>query len=314
MYEEMAWNDSTIGAILYATEQLIRQVDWTVESDSDQTRDFLEQNLEGLTHSWDDFISAALSELIYGWAVFEIIFQLVDGKLMWGKFGFRPQSSLHEWILDDVGELAGFVQTLRNGSTATIPAHKLIHFRTTTGEGKPEGRSWLRRAYRSWFFKKRIEEIVGIGIERELNGMPVMKIPTDVLLAGEGDEEYEKARKIVTGIKVDELQGVLLPSDRDDDGNLYWELDLLATSGRNKIDALAFIRSLAMDIASVMLAQFIGLGRDGVCFSDWCDHRSRIAPTVGRLGNRLSSRLSPMLLKLVLVFCAGHLIHVYLVA
>jgi hypothetical protein len=217
-----------------------------------------------LTNSWDDFISAALSELIYGWSMFEIVFQLVDGKLMWGKFGFRPQSSLHEWILDDVGELAAFVQTLRNGSTAVIPAHKLIHFRTTTGEGKPEGRSWLRRAYRSWFFKKRIEEIVGIGIERELNGLPVMKIPTDVLIAGEGDTEYEKAKAIVTGIKVDELQGILLPSDRDEDGNLYWDLDLLATTGRNKIDALAFIRSLAMDIASVMLAQFIGLGRDAV--------------------------------------------------
>ena len=264
VYEEMAWNDATVGAILYATEQLIRQVDWSVESDDDATRDFLAANVEGLNHSWDDFISAALTELVYGWAIFETVYKVVDGKVMWHKFAFRPQSSLHQWILDDSGDVAGFVQTLRNGATAVIPADKFIHFRTATGEGKPEGRSWLRRAYRSWFFKKRIEEIVAIGIERELNGMPVMKIPTEVLLAGPGDSEYDKAKSIVTGLKVDELQGILLPSDVDEDGNPYWELELLATSGRNKIDALAYIRSLAGDIASVMLAQFIGLGRDTV--------------------------------------------------
>lgn len=264
IYAEMAWNDASIGAILYATEQLIRQVEWTVESDDDTTKDFLADNLDGLNHSWDDFISAALSELIYGWSMFETVYKVEDGRLMWHKFAFRPQESLHEWKLDDTGDLEAFVQTLRNGSTAVIPIGKLVHFRTTTGEGKPEGRSWLRRAYRSWFFKKRIEEIVGIGIERELNGMPVMKIPTEVLVRGEGDAEYDKAKKIVTGLKVDELQGVLMPSDRGEDGNLYWELELLSTTGRNKVDALQFIRMLAMDIASVMLAQFIGLGRDAV--------------------------------------------------
>jgi len=264
VYEEMAWNDASIGAILYATEQLVRQVDWTVESDDDATKEFLNANIEGLSHSWDDFISAALSELVYGWAVFEVVFKLEDGKVMWHKFGFRPQTSLHEWILDDVGELAAFVQTLRSGRTAVIPAQKMVHFRTTTGEGRPEGRSWLRRAYRSWFIKKRVEDIISIGIERELNGMPVMKIPTDVLVAGPGNTEYDKAKAIVTGLKVDELSGVLMPSDTDEDGNLYFELDLLATAGRNKIDALAFVRTLAMDIASVMLAQFIGLGRDAV--------------------------------------------------
>ncbi len=263
-YAEMSANDATIGAILYATEQLIRQVDWTVESDDDQTLEFLDANIEGLAHSWDDFISAALSELVYGWSMFETVFKLQDGRVMWHKFAFRPQSSLHEWKLDDVGELEAFVQVLRNGTMAVIPVAKLVHFRTMTGEGRPEGRSWLRRAYRSWWIKKRCEEIVSIGIERELNGMPVLKVPTEVLIAGAGDDEYEKAKAIVTGLKVDELQGILLPSDRDEDGNLYWELELLATTGRNKIDALAFIRSLAMDIASVMLAQFIGLGRDAV--------------------------------------------------
>ena len=265
VYQEMAWNDATVGAILYTVEQLVRQVEWTVESDDDTTKQFLADNIEGLTHSWDDFISAVLSEVVYGWSMFETVYRMDGNRIMWDKFGFRTQSSLNEWKLDDKGDLEAFVQTLASGATVAIPAVKLIHFRTSTGEGRPEGRSWLRRAYRSWFLKKRNEEIVSIGIERELNGMPMMRVPAEILAAGPGDEEYDTIKAIVTGLKVDELAGVMIPSDVDpDDGHALYDLELLATSGRNKIDALAYIRSLAMDIASVMLAQFIGLGRDAV--------------------------------------------------
>jgi hypothetical protein len=265
VYAEMSQNDATIGSILYATEQLIRTVDWTVESDDDVVKDFLSDNIDGLAHSWDDFISAALTELVYGWSIFETVYRPQDGQVWWEKFGFRTQSSLHEWKLDDKGQLEAFVQTTNTGATVTIPAGKLIHFRTTTGEGRPEGRSWLRRCYRAWFFKKYIEDQIAIGISRELNGLPVMKVPTETLLAGPGNEEYDTVKSIVTGIKVDEMAGVLVSSDRDPEtGELLFELDLLATTGRNKIDAPAYVRSLAMDIASVMLAQFIGLGRDAV--------------------------------------------------
>lgn len=265
IYEEMSWNDATVGAILYAMEQLVRQVDWTVESDDDATREFLDENIAGLEHSWDDFISSALTEISFGWSMFEVCYEMREGRLYWTKFAFRSQSSLHEWELDDAGNLEAFVQVGRGGSHIRIPAEKLIHFRTSTGDGRPEGRSWLRRAYRSWFMKKRIEDITAIGIERDLNGVPMARIPSETLLAGQGDDEYDAIKSIVTGLKVDELQGVMFPSDRDpDSGELLFDLELLSTAGRGKTDSLAYIRTLAMDIASVMLAQFIGLGRDAV--------------------------------------------------
>ncbi len=265
VYEEMAWNDATVGAILYAVEQLIRQVEWSVESDSDETRDFLEANIEGLEHSWDEFVSSALSMLIYGWSMFEKVFHLEDGQIRWSKMAFRGQDTLNDWVYHpDTGELAGFRQVTSSGGTVTIPLAKLVHFRTSTVDGRPEGRSWLRRAYRAWYLKKRSEDYAAIGVERDLNGMPVAEIPVDVLLAGEGDPEYDTIKKIVTGLKVDELQGVMWPLEYDADGNSLYKLSLLSPQGRSKIDSLAFIRANAMDIASVMLAQFIGLGRDAV--------------------------------------------------
>ena len=51
-----------------------------------------------------------------------------------------------------------------------IPMEKCLLFRTQTHKNNPEGRSILRNAYRSWYFKKRIEEIEGVGIERDLAG------------------------------------------------------------------------------------------------------------------------------------------------
>jgi len=264
VYQEMAWNDATVGAILYAVEQLVRQVTWTVDSEDDTTRDFLTDNIEGLSHSWDDFISSALTEVIYGWSMFEIVYRLEEGQLWWSKFGFRAQESLHQWVLADNGDLEAFVQIGKDGNNITIPAEKLIHFRTSTGDGRPEGRSWLRRCYRAWHMKKYVEDQTAIGISRDLNGVPLAKIPSAALMAGPGTDEYDTVKEIVTGLKVDEQAGVMWPSDVDEDGHELFSLELLSTSGRPKTDSLAFIRQAAMDIAAVMLAQFIGLGRDAV--------------------------------------------------
>ena len=264
VYGEMTWNDATVGAILYAIEQLVRQVDWTVESEDDRTREFLEDNIANLEHSWDDFLSSALTEISFGWSMFEIVYELAEAEIRWRKFAFRDQSSLFRWDLDEAGDLRAFIQVQHKGPPIEIPAEKLIHFRTSTGDGRPEGRSWLRRAYRAWYMKKRVEDITAIGIERDLNGVPMARVPAETLMAGPGDEEYDTVKRIVTGLKVDELQGIMFPGDRDDAGHLIFDLDLLSTGGRPKTDSLAFIRTQAMDIASVMLAQFIGLGRDAV--------------------------------------------------
>jgi hypothetical protein len=58
-----------------------------------------------------------------------------------------------------------------------IPIEKMLLFRTTVQRNNPEGRSMLRTAYRPWRNKKRIEEIEGVGIERDLAGLPMARIP-----------------------------------------------------------------------------------------------------------------------------------------
>ena len=89
----------------------------------------------------------------------------------------------------------------------TIPLEKALHFRTTSVKNNPEGRSILRTAYRSWYFKTRIQEIEGIGIERNLAGFPVLYAPPDLAIWDEHDKKAQEAMDwaldIVTGIKQD---------------------------------------------------------------------------------------------------------------
>ncbi|MCB6614658.1 hypothetical protein LI127_15610, partial [Anaerostipes hadrus] len=74
----------------------------------------------------------------------------------------RSQDSLYQWEYDDEDNLIGMTQMPPpNFGLYTIPLEKAIHFRTRSRKGNPEGRSILRNAYRSWYFKKGIQEFEG---------------------------------------------------------------------------------------------------------------------------------------------------------
>ena len=59
-YREMGDNDPIAGAVLYAFENMVRQVTWTATG-SDAA--FVEDNIGGMSQSWEDFIAEALSKL-----------------------------------------------------------------------------------------------------------------------------------------------------------------------------------------------------------------------------------------------------------
>ena len=79
-YMEMRDNDATIGAVLYAVEQILRDVDLKVTpaDDSDaaiKEADFIESVLEDMEHTLDDHISEALSFLSFGFSFFEVVYK-----------------------------------------------------------------------------------------------------------------------------------------------------------------------------------------------------------------------------------------------
>ena len=79
-FREMRDNDSTIGAVMYAVEQILRDVELKVKpvNDSEEAKreaQFVEEVLHDMDHTLDDHISEALSFLSYGFAWFEVVYK-----------------------------------------------------------------------------------------------------------------------------------------------------------------------------------------------------------------------------------------------
>ena len=140
----------------------------------------------------------------------------------------------------------------------TIPLEKAMLFRTKSRKNNPEGRSILRNSYRSWYFKRRIQEIEGIGIERDLAGLPVIYAPGDLDIWDSTVEENVRVRlwleDMVRHIRRDEMEGIVLPHG--------YELKLLSSAGTRQFDTNTIINRYDTRIAMTVLADFIFLGHD----------------------------------------------------
>ena len=287
VYREMQSNDAVVGATLFAVEKMLRQATWRVQEASQSHEDilaahFLEECMHDMSHTWEDFISEVLSMLGYGWSWHEIVLKrrlgdsrnpmlrskFKDGRIAWRKLPIRSQETLLEWDFDKTGGIRGMVQlSPPDYRRVNIPISKSLLFRTTTFKNNPEGRSILRNAYRSWYFLKRLQEIEGIGIERDLAGLPVARIPADYMMPNATDDEkavYAMFKRLVTSIRQDEQAGVVMPLAYDEDGNKLYDLELLSTGGSRQFDTDAPITRYEQRIAMTILADFILLGHDKV--------------------------------------------------
>ena len=274
-YREMADNDDVIGGILFAIKMLIRQASWSVQAGGVEERDkeaaeFVESCLHDMQMTWTDTVSEILSFLTYGWSLHELVYKrrmghkkdvrldskFDDGLIGWQKLPIRAQESLYKWEYDSRDNLTGFIQMpAPEYRTLRIPSEKFLLFRTESQKENPEGRSILRNAYRSWFYKKRIQELEGIGIERDLAGFPVLIAPEDVDIWSENASGLlATCNEFVSNIRRDSLEGLVIPHG--------WELKLLSTGGARQFDTSKIIERYDTRIAMTVLADFLFLGHE----------------------------------------------------
>ena len=267
VYREMADNDDIVGAVLFAIKMLIRQAEWSVHPagttrGDKKAAEFVESCLDDMSMTWTDTISEILSFLTYGWSVHEIVYKrrmgrkrdpkleskFDDGLIGWQKLPVRAQESLYEWEFDDHDNLTAFKQMpAPDYKIIRIPAEKILHFRTESHKNNPEGRSILRNAYRSWFFKKKIQEIEGIGIERDLAGFPVLCAPEGMNI-WEDTATMTMCNEFVSNIRRDAMEGFTLPAG--------WDLKLLSAGngGGRQFDTNTIIQRYDRGIAQTVLA------------------------------------------------------------
>ena len=294
-YTEMADNDATIGAILYAIEMLMRQCEFHVEPGGDSAKDkeaaeFVESCMNDMERTWADTLSEMLSFLTYGWSYHEIVYKRrvgktkspitnskhADGLIGWRKLPIRSQDTLYGWeYKDGSDDLAGMTQAPPpTYEHYTIPIEKALHFRTRSRKDNPEGRSILRTAYRAYYFKKRLEEIEGYGMERDLAGFPVLYAPAETNIWDDDPESMQtlaRAERIVSSIRRDAREGLVLPG-----GENGWKIELISSGSKRQFDTNAIIDRYDKRIATSVLADFVMLGQQQVGSFALADSKTKI--------------------------------------
>lgn len=280
VYREMAENDEVCFAILYAIETLIRQATWDVQPGGSTRKDkeaaeFVISCMNDMQDTWTDTISEILSFLTFGWSYHEIVYKrrmgvnrdprtnsrYGDGLIGWQKLPPRAQETLFRWEYDDKDNLTGMTQMPPpDFRMLTIPIEKALHFRTRSRKSNPEGRSILRGSYRPWYFKRRIQEIEGVGIERDLAGLPVLQPPEGTNIWDTDDPEMVKMLQacegIVRNVRRDATEGLVLP--------FGWQFTLVSSGGRRQFDTSQIIDRYDTRIAMSTMSDFLLLGHQKV--------------------------------------------------
>jgi phage gp29-like protein len=287
VYREMADNDPVIGSILYAIEKVILRLEWRIDPfddspEAEEIRNFIDECMEDMSDSWDQTLASILSMLVYGFSFHEIVYKIrkgdskdpkynskhTDGKIGWRKFAIRSQESLNNWMMDADGGIQGYRQIdPAGGGFREIPIDKGLLFRTNVSKNNPEGRSLLRNCFRPWYYKRRIEEIEAIGIERDLAGLPVAKVPPEYLSSGATAAQQSvlaEITQIVQNIKRNEQEGVIFPLMYDENGKEMFSLELLSSGGSRQFDTDKVIARYDQRISMSVLSDFILLGHEQV--------------------------------------------------
>ena len=294
IWREMADNDPVVGAMLFALERLILNLKWYVDPYKDddgkstkadeENAIFVDQCMNDMEDSWDGTVSQILSFLVYGWSYCEIVYKrrggldtknkgarsrYDDNRIGWRKISNRAQETLFDWVFDENGDVVAMNQLDPSGGRGmvTIPIEKALLFRTTSARNNPEGRSVLRNAYRPWRFKKTIEEIEAIGIERDLAGLPVAYVPPSMLSSNATTDEVSARNAIqnlVRGIKRNQNEGILFPLAFDEAGREMYKLSLLSSAGNRQFNTDAVVSRYDQRISMTILADFILLGHEKV--------------------------------------------------
>lgn len=289
VWREMSDSDPVVGSLLFIIRQQIRKIDINVEPAdlpkghpkaqvAEQMVDWVKGVLDDMQTPMTDVKAEASTMLEYGFAPMEFVLKYRhgrngerpskhdDGLLGVHKISLRAQETIDRWEMADNGDIKGLWQTPPNGATRFIPIEKLLLFRTTSVKNNPEGRSILRNAYRPWLMKKTIERVEGIGIERDIAGLPIVRLPMSLIKAhNEGDPNATKMFnsyvRMVTHVRRDQKEGIIMPSDWDEQGKgRLYEFELLASPSKRSTDTSGPIARYSQEIAQSALVDFVLLG------------------------------------------------------
>lgn len=245
-YKEMSTEAPVIASILYLCNSAIRSLSWNIEGDKRPKR-FLEDNLKSMDTPWSQVVEESLSALVYGFCFLETIYRVDEksGRVMWRDFAPRSQSSLMGWQYagDDCTHFVQYEPV--TGQQVAIPLSRGVLININKVHKNPEGQSLLRSCYVPYRYLQQLQQIEAIGIERAMNGFPVITTPESLNLTDDSPESTkikEEIGRMGEGIRNDSIDYIAKPAG--------WEVQLLTPQTNRAVDVDKTIKRYNSQIAS----------------------------------------------------------------
>lgn len=264
VFDEMRRSDTQIKMCVSSVCNPIKDGTWEIEAADDTpeagiTKDLVEHILfKDMDHSFNSFVSEALTVVPFGHSVFEITHKAVFADKKFGNYngirslGWRSQKTLERWNLNkETGKLASVTQYAYGDldRMVDIPAQFLLVLTMEKEGSNYEGISLLRPCYGSFFRKKSYLKLNAIGIEKFAVPTPIAKIIGS--LQPEGHKALKEALEIYT---THQAQYIITPEGVD------------ITLHSNTYDPQKVEISVDNEdkrIAKAFLANFLELGSSG---------------------------------------------------
>jgi len=255
--------------------------DWD-DAEAHRYHQFLKENLCDMDCSMDDVITGAADFLIHGLAISVPVYKFrdglnqkskkrkskyADGLVGWQSFKHISVDSIKEWDgprSEGYSSIRGFYQETRSGYQTYVPRDRYVHFRTSAKNDSPSGESLLLGALEAFEEKCRYKKLENTASERNLAGIPKIECPSQ-WLSNDATQENKNVtqylRRIGTSMHYNSQAYLLLPSDRDENGNKLVDISLMTAGDNAKLDSLRnVIEALERLIAETLVAAWLKLG------------------------------------------------------
>jgi len=260
-YLEMR-DDCIIATMLDAIKLPLLKAPITVESVSEGLEDklaaeFLEKNIHNMNQQlWLDHVQDMLECVEFGFAIAEITLEKrTDGHIWIKNLDPRGQETLYKWGFGEGSERDTtkifYQRDPDSGEIMEIPLEKCVHVTMRGRKGNPQGHALLRSLFRPWRMCRDLENLEAIGVERDVGGMPVAKLPEGNI----SDSDMTDLRNALKSLRIDEASFLVLPFGVD--VGPYG-------SGNKTYDVSVIIERLQKMILGRAFAQFLKLGMDNV--------------------------------------------------
>ena len=319
-YREMFDMNPVVAATVNVYKMYFRAVNWYVFAVGDskedtEAKEFLESCMLDMYHDWQSFMAEVSSMFVFGFAPFEIVYKLRDGKvddesgdwrnssqyddrlIGWQAFKIRGQQTMLHWDFDpqDPTKLIGLTQIAAPYyNSKFIPRKKLVFFVTESNRNLPTGRSPLRSAYKSYFQMKYLEDISNMIIEH--GGLGILKgtePPENAFYwdtADDGTIVENVERKKNHDAFLLTLQNarignggafITVPAVYDKDGHKLCDVELLSTNTTTLVQQITTrLEKLAYNIMLTVNAEMLALGSGSGSFALSQDKTSRFVTAI----------------------------------